>query len=764
MIRRALIAMLFAPVVGAAEAQVAQVGEASFQPLFVVYSTGASTAEGDPDYRQIVYIALDADGPARHLWVYDPDTAGAHDSAFAPGETSRTAMRVLGGPDAFRGPVDPETEAAMLDTGLIVAERIFGDGAETDGRWVRLARLEPARGAAFGRERVFRFQAVGLEGVEGNVFDLRLGDASGPDLAPSPPGARLFAYDLSLRAATPETVIETRFAPPPDAAALVIRNFDSGGGVLTLEAPFRTEPLQTSGNDLWTEDRVALRVTEPGSPAAVRFFGGRETPNDLSLTLRAEAADGSTRRLAVSPPIRLEERNARPKAEALWSPVGCRAVRLDGTLSQDEEGAALGYRWVLPDGRVRTTPVALVRLPGAGTHSLRLEVDDGSGGSSARHALGVEVSLRDPPAAVIDLAPEVVAPGEAVRLSAARSSPGAGAPDAAELARFLWSVGGETREGRSTDVQLTAPGAHEIGLEVVAAGEHPCRVGTATARVRVNAPPVAEAGPDRRAVAGAPVVLDAGESHDPDGVIRAFLWEFGDGRRAVGPRATVRYDSPGARVVTLTVIDDSGVANAVVRDRVTVTVTSPPNAPPVARIDAPEAVLTGLPVVFGSARSGDPDGRLLTRRWRFGDSADDVGPSAVRTFFAPGSVAVAFEARDATGRLDGRASARAAVDVAAPPNLAPIAVAGPDRVAEVGERLVFDAGRSRDPDGAILDWRWRFEPGVEARGPVAVHAFQRPGRYEVRLDVADDAAPERGRATAVTIVTVRPPAQPASRP
>ncbi len=758
--RRGHVALAAVVVPWLATAQVAQGpgggGGGPFAPLLVAYSTGAPTAEGDPDYRQIVYVALPAGGPARHLWVYDADTAGRHDSAFAPGQESLTRMSVFAGPDAFRGPLEPEAEPALLRMGARLASRVFGPEPALDGQWVRLARLDPAFGAPFGEERVFRFQAEGLEGVEGNVFDLRLGTADGPDLGPSLHGARLFAYDLSLRAATPETVLEAPLDLPADGAALEIRNFDSGGGVLDLVGPFRTRRLAASTNDAWAVDRIALDPDEPGATGAISFFGGRETPNDLSLTARVETTFGRTRRLALALPRTLAARNARPKAEALATPVGCRSVRLDARLSEDEESAALAYRWRLPGGRVRTTPVALVRLDAAGEHPVRLEVDDLSGRSNARAALGFTVTLRDPPRAHIAVAPAIVAPGETVRLSGLGSTLGPDAAEGAVIESHVWQVGEDRLDGAEVAVAFEAPGPHEVRLTVTESGDHPCRIGEATAQVRVNAPPVAMAGPDRTVVAGAPLVFDAGASHDRDGHIRHHQWSFGDGRDVTGARATVAFPEPGRREVRLTVVDDSAVANSAARDVAVVDVRRAPNLAPMAEILGPDAVALGLPVAFSAAGSADPDGRLLAFRWRFDDGSTAEGPASWRSFFAPGPAVLGLEVEDASAAAGGRAGARHRLDVTVPPNRPPVADPGPDRRVATGERVIFDASGSRDADGRLLAFRWVFEPGVEAAGPVAVHAFQRPGRYAVRLEVEDDHPTEPARDIGVAIVTVRP--------
>ena len=79
-----------------------------------------------------------------------------------------------------------------------------------------------------------------------------------------------------------------------------------------------------------------------------------------------------------------------------------------------------------------------------------------------------------------------------------------------------------------------------------------------TARiVFVNRPPVAAAGPDRRAPRGVPVLFEGGDSSDPDGQPLSFSWDFGDGTVLSGERVEHAFTRLGLFNVTLTVSDGS---------------------------------------------------------------------------------------------------------------------------------------------------------------------------------------------------------------
>lgn len=58
-------------------------------------------------------------------------------------------------------------------------------------------------------------------------------------------------------------------------------------------------------------------------------------------------------------------------------------------------------------------------------------------------------------------------------------------------------------------------------------------------------------------------------------------------------------------------------------------------------------------------------------------------------------------------------------------------------IVEVGEPVTFDARESRDPDGDVVAYEWRFRGGTRS-GAVTEHAFRRRGNYRVTLSVTDD--------------------------
>jgi PKD repeat protein len=82
-----------------------------------------------------------------------------------------------------------------------------------------------------------------------------------------------------------------------------------------------------------------------------------------------------------------------------------------------------------------------------------------------------------------------------------------------------------------------------------------------------NAAPVADAEPAvRSGQAPLQVPFSATATHDPDGSIATYAWDFGDGGSGSGPEPTHTYTSGGRYFPTLTVTDDDGASSVLVEE------------------------------------------------------------------------------------------------------------------------------------------------------------------------------------------------------
>jgi len=726
-----------------------------FHPHLITYGPAASPEEGDPDHRQTIYVAL----PAIHrevvfLRIYDMDVSDTHDTRLSAAP-STTRFSLYGGPGAYRGPLRERPGGPGADKfgGHLLKERIVGKDASLDDRWTLFASMKPADGDRFGDRLFFRLEVVGESGADGNIFDVEVSSAETSSVQVA--GAELFTYDLGFRARTPEERLEARFLLPKDATRLTAHNFDATGGVFAIATPYRSIPSQASENGRWRSQSVDIRPEEQGRTAGISFFGGRETPNDLSAYITVSAASGSEHPLPVLLPVRVTPDNAPPTAEALIQPLSCTDIRFDASLSSDAEGDPLSYLWRFPGGTTATTSVAEKAFPGPGRYKVHLEVSDGDGKVENTQTRQFTVTLKEPPTPVLGEIPRFIGVGEPLRLDATASRPGSGAGPATLLADYEWTVGGKSYSGPVQTVELDTPGSVPIRLTVREKGDTPCGTASAVTEITVNAPPVAKAGKDLDVRVGEPIEFDGTGSEDPDGKIARYEWDFGDGARAAGAKVRYAYPKPGTYQARLTVEDNAFVANSRASDSATITVVAHlGHTAPVAEIVVPEKVYTATPVIFDGSSSRAPDGNILAYHWSFGDGATASGARVRHRYHKPGTYEVSLTVEDDSGAPQGKTTDTVSVEVEPQPNTPPVADAGGNRTARVGERLLFSGLRSTDEIGEILSYDWEFGDGARDTGAEVVHAYKKAGTYTVELGVTDNASGSPASASDRITVTV----------
>lgn len=90
---------------------------------------------------------------------------------------------------------------------------------------------------------------------------------------------------------------------------------------------------------------------------------------------------------------------------------------------------------------------------------------------------------------------------------------------------------------------------------------------TTILRTGGNAPPVADATTSARTgLALHDMGFDGRLSHDPDGTVVDYRWDFGDGKQGTGPQVTHAYQSAGRYFASLTVTDNSGARDTYVAE------------------------------------------------------------------------------------------------------------------------------------------------------------------------------------------------------
>jgi len=297
----------------------------------------------------------------------------------------------------------------------------------------------------------------------------------------------------------------------------------------------------------------------------------------------------------------------------------------------------------------------------------------------------------------------------------------------------------------------------------------------------------------------------SGADSTDDGSIVSYAWDFGDGTTGSGVDATHVYTTAGSCKVTLTVTDDGGLSDSATHDVQIVPLGE--NQPPKAVIRGPTSGRVGERLSFSGADSTDPDGRIESYAWDFGDGTTGSGVNVTHSYEAVGSYKVTLTVTDdgiGTAQVSSQREASTTSrtytvqsgdtlkeisrklfngdpqywdeiadlnDIKAPytiqpgqeleiPNLRefglvpkpPKAVISGPTSGRVGERLSFSGADSTDPDGRVVSYAWDFGDGTTGSGVDVTHVYTTAGSYKVTLTVTDDVG-ARGQASVQVFTT-----------
>ncbi len=304
-----------------------------------------------------------------------------------------------------------------------------------------------------------------------------------------------------------------------------------------------------------------------------------------------------------------------------------------------------------------------------------------------------------------------------------------------EIVSYGWDFGdGGTAEGVEAEHTYDEAGTYQVSLTVT---DDEGATDITTQEVTVvfeNESPMADFIFDST---GLDASFDATGSSDPDGVIVAYQWDFGDGESGTGDTVEHTYAEAGTYTVSLTVTDDNDATNLVAQD-VTVSLANvEPNA-------ALSVEATGLMIAVDGSGSTDSDGEIVSHDWDFGDGGTGTGVTTEHTYAEDGTYTVTLTVTDDDGAT-GTATEEVTVEAA---NASPSASLTAD---SAGLDLAVDASGSSDPDGEVVSYEWDFGDGGSATGVTAEHSYAESGTYTVTLTVTDD---EGAQGTATQEVTV----------
>ncbi len=150
-----------------------------------------------------------------------------------------------------------------------------------------------------------------------------------------------------------------------------------------------------------------------------------------------------------------------------------------------------------------------------------------------------------------------------------------------------------------------------------------------------------------------------------------------------------------------------------------------------------------LPLTLNATVSGGST--PYTFAWTFGDGNSGVGNPTVHTYGAGGSYNATLRVTDNNGAISSISRTINVKVFNSPPQ--PIFTCYPSCTPPLlftGEPIFFDGSASRDPDGYIVSYLWRFGDDASQTGvAAAVHTYPYEDVYPVTLTVTDDSGETR---------------------
>jgi PKD repeat protein len=233
-------------------------------------------------------------------------------------------------------------------------------------------------------------------------------------------------------------------------------------------------------------------------------------------------------------------------------------------------------------------------------------------------------------------------------------------------------------------------------------------------------------------------------SSDPDGTIASYAWTFGDGGTATVQNPSHTYGVGGTNTVTLTVTDNQGATNAVSHF---VTVTAP-NQPPVAAFTSS---CSNLGCTFTSS-STDPDGRIASYAWTFGDGGTSTLQNPSHSYGAGGTYTVTLTVTDNQGATN-------TVVHTVTVNQPPVVNAGSNQTVVLGVLYTVHASFN-DPDNGPWTYTIDWGDGTSTTGSASVspgtiartHTYVLLGNYTIRVTVTDSRGASGSGSKVLTVI------------
>jgi hypothetical protein len=560
----------------------------------------------------------------------------------------------------------------------------------------------------------------------------------------------------------------------------------NAGADQALTLPASSLTLNGSGTD--ADGTIASYAWAQVSGPAVSSFSSASAGSTIvtglvqgTYTFRLTVTDNLGDTAADDVVVTVAPANHPPVAEAgpdqyITLPVN--SITLHGSGS-DDDGSIASYSWskiagpeqfILTNATSAQTAVSNLTQ---GVYSFRLEVVDNQGAISA-DTVQISVSAALPPPNKAPLASAgadqtITLPASSVQLN------GTGTDSDGTISSYQWSkISGPAAYNLSAPSVASATvnglveGTYQFELSVT---DNLGAIGKDTVLVVVNPapnqPPVATAGADQTITLPTSTVALNGSGADADGTIVSYSWHKISGPQpfvlssSVLSSVTLSGLAEGSYQFELTVTDNQGAAG---KDTVTIVVNPAPNQAPVVNAGSDISITLPVNTVTLSGNATDADGSVQSYQWTrvSGPASFSLTTPAMASTSATGLVEGVYifrltvtDNKGATASDDVQVTVKAALP---PPDMAPVANAGPDQTIILPTNKVQLNGSGTDADGTITAYQWQKIEGPDSYQISAPTGAKTnlsglvAGTYQFKLTVWDNAGASGADTVTVTVL------------
>lgn len=398
--------------------------------------------------------------------------------------------------------------------------------------------------------------------------------------------------------------------------------------------------------------------------------------------------------------------------------------------SSDADSEIISWEWHFGDDNEGSGQQTTHSYESYGEYVVELRVTDTQGevGIQTR-SLSIASQL---PVALFTFSPERANQLQIVHFDASESFD----PDG-EIVSYQWDFDGDgvfetQRPEQTASYTYASGGQFTPQLTVV---DDQSDAASRAAIIEINAVPVPQFQVSNFELNELEPVIFTDLSHDSDGTIVQWSWDFGDGTLSDEISPSHVYQSSGIMEVTFSVTDElGGVGTAVATINVG-------NLPPIVILTVAETSLpTGSTFSFDASGSFDPSpqGSLTRYEWSL-DGGDEFGletsvPNLAHAFADDGPMTVRVRITDS----DGASSVSDPVLITVtnrPPTVSRVTWT-PSEPTD-NDEVNFTVHAS-DPDGEIISWTWVLDSGVVVLSQEFAHTFEDDGSYLVTIQIRDN--------------------------